>query len=88
MFADARPRYGLSEEEISKVILPAPPKSAHATATVERQAQAGGFRPKGKGDVEAEETAARVSLMTVDPATLTAGQCISLLEMLHQRFVS
>jgi len=55
---------------------------------MERQVQAGGFRAKGKGEEEEEEEedkVVRVSLMTVDPSKLSAGQCLSLLEKLHER---
>ena len=61
---------------------------------MERQVQAGGFRTRAKGGAAEGEPGAeapaplpplKVSLMKVDAATLTAGQCISLLTKLHQR---
>lgn len=78
-------RYGLSKEHIDAIVLPAPVKSAHATATMERQAQAGGHRAKGKAAAAPTATKLKLSLMTSDVETLTAGQKLALLHRLHQR---
>ena len=73
-------RYGLSKEYIDSIVLPSPVKTAQ-TATLERQAQAGGHRAKGK----AAKATVKLSLMSAPLDALTDGQCRVLLRALHQR---
>ena len=76
-------RYGLSQEYIDSIVLPSPVKTAQ-TATLERQAQAGGHRAKGK---QAKATV-KLSLMTAPLDGLSDSQCRALLRALHQRLHS
>jgi hypothetical protein len=75
-------RYGLSKEHVDAVVLPAPVKNSHASATLERQAQAGGHRAKGKA---AARATVKVSLMTAPLDGLSGSQRRALLCALHAR---
>ena len=77
-------RYGLSKEYVDSIVLPSPVKTAQ-TATLERQAQAGGHRAKGK---QAKALTVKLSLMSAPLDTLSDGQRRALLRALHQRLHS
>lgn len=77
-------RYGLSQEYIDSIELPAPVKPAHASAVVERQPQAGGHRPKGSGPAP-KVGGLRISLMHGDTGTLNGSQLVGLLRCLHRK---
>ena len=76
-------RYGLSKEYVDSIVLPSPVKTAQ-TATLERQAQAGGHRAKGKP----AKATVKLSLMSAPLDGLSDGQCRALLCLLHQRLHS
>ena len=76
-------RYGLSKEYVDSIVLPSPVKTAQ-TATLERQAQAGGHRAKAK---QAKATV-KLSLMSAPLDALSDGQCRALLLALHTRLHS
>jgi hypothetical protein len=76
-------RYGLSKEYVDSIVLPSPVKTTQ-TATLERQAQAGGHRAKGKQ----AKTTLKLSLMSAPLDMLSDGQCRALLRALHQRLHS
>jgi hypothetical protein len=78
------PRYGLSKAHVDAVVLPAPVKTAHATATLERQVQAGGHRAKSKA-AKAAARPAVVAVMAAQADLLSHGQRLSLLRALYQR---
>lgn len=80
---DGLRRYGLTKEYVDSIVLPSPVKTAQ-TATLERQAQAGGHRAKGK---QAKATL-KLSLMEASLDTLSDGQRRVLLRALHQRLHS
>lgn len=76
-------RYGLTKAHVDAVVLPAPVKTAHVTATLERQAQAGGHRAKG-GKAQARPSV-RVAVMSTPLSALSASQRRALLRALHAR---
>ena len=68
---------------MDSIVLPLPVKTAQ-TATLERQAQAGGHRAKGKQT----KATVKLSLMAASLDTLSDSQRRTLLRALHQRLHS
>ena len=83
-----RPRYGLSPEYIASVVLPAPVRTTHASAAVERQPQAGGHRAKGPAQQPRPADALTFSLMHGDASALSKSQLFALLRALHRKIAS
>ena len=79
-------RYGLTPEYIASVVLPAPVRSTHASAGVERQPQAGGHRATGPAPKPADNVT--FSLMHGDASVLIKNQLMALLRALHRKLAS